>query len=127
MYTLIICLMIVAILPMIAKVPLAYAMHNKGGYNNVYPRIQEESLTGFGARAYGGHQNSHEALILFSSAILTAMVTQNIGFTIQYLAVIFVISRVCYQIMYLINWATLRSIFWAIGWFSAIAIFALCL
>ena len=32
------CLIVAALLPYIAKIPLAVAMHKAGGYDNNYPR-----------------------------------------------------------------------------------------
>ena len=88
MTTLIICLFIAAILPFISKIPLAYAMHKAGGYNNHYPREQQTRLHGFGARALGAHQNSFESLLIFSTAVLTAIATNHVTPTIETLAMV---------------------------------------
>lgn len=111
-----ICLLLVALMPMISKMPLAYAMHKAGGYNNNYPRKQESELKGFGSRAYGAHQNSHEALLLFAVASFSVIVSHNTSDLMQYLSISFVITRVFYHIFYLLNWASLRSLIWGVGW-----------
>ena len=127
MTTLIICLFIAAILPIIAKVPVAISMHKLGRYNNNHPRAQQTELTGFGARALAAHQNAFESLIIFAPAVLLAIATKNTGLVIEQLAITHVVARVLYNIAYLMNIATIRSLIWAIGIISALAIIFLCL
>ena len=128
MHTLILCLFIACIIPYISKIPLAIAMSNQpGGYDNNHPRAQQASLTGFGARANAGHQNSFESLIIFSAAILTVLSTQHTSNTIQWLAIIYLVVRCVYHIFYLLNWATLRSISWLISIFASLSIIFMCL
>ena len=122
MTILILCLFIALLLPYMAKLPLAYAMHQQGGYDNNHPRAQQAQLTGVGARALAAHQNSFEAVIIFAPAILLAIATQNTGEFIQLLAVIHVIARVLYNILYLINWGTLRSLVWFVALFCSFTI-----
>ena len=128
MYTLILCLFIACLLPYISKIPLAMAQAKQPkGYDNNCPRDQQAALTGFGARALGAHQNSFESLIIFSAAIVTALATQNTSDTIQYLAMIYLASRVVYHAFYLLNWATLRSTIWAVSLIMSLSIILLCL
>lgn len=127
MTILISCLVIVILLPFIAKIPVAMAMHQLGGYDNNHPRAQQAKLTGFGARALAGHQNAFESLIIFAPAVLLAIATRNIGETMQYLAIIHVASRVLYHIFYLIDLSTLRSVVWVAGLASAITMMVKCL
>tara|TARA_R110002012_G_scaffold61373_2_gene160912 strand:+ start:12164 stop:12547 length:384 start_codon:yes stop_codon:yes gene_type:complete len=127
MTTLIICLFIAALLPLVAKVPMAFAMHKLGRYNNNHPRAQQAELTGFGARALAAHQNAFEALIIFAPAVLLAIATKNTGTVIEQLAITHVIARVLYNIAYLMDIATIRSLIWAVGMVSALAMIFLCL
>ena len=127
MTTLIICLFIAALLPIVAKVPVAIAMHKLGRYNNNHPRAQQAELTGFGARALAAHQNAFESLIIFAPAVLLAIATKNTGAVIEQLAITHVIARVFYNIAYLINISTIRSIIWAVGIISALSIIFLCI
>ncbi len=127
MTTLIICLFIAALLPIVAKVPVAIAMHKLGRYNNNHPRAQQAELTGFGARALAAHQNAFESLIIFAPAVLLAIATHNTGAVIEQLAITHVIARVLYNIAYLVNISTIRSIIWAVGIISALSIIFLCL
>jgi len=120
-------LIIAALLPYLAKGPVAYAMNKLGGYDNNHPRAQQAKLTGFGARALAAHQNAFESLILFAAAILLAISTNNIGSTIQYLAIIYIVARIAYNILYLVNLGTLRSLSWLVSLICSIAIMFLSL
>ncbi len=120
------CLLFVLILPYLSKAPLACAMGKLGGYDNKHPREQQAKLEGFGARALGAHQNSFEALSVFSAVILAALATQHTGFWTQVLAMSYVVSRVIYHIFYLMNWASLRSLVWFVGYICCLLILIQC-
>lgn len=115
MTTIIICLIIATIMPIVFKAPLAIAQNKHGGYDNRNPRAQQSKLTGFGARAKAVHENSFEALIMFIPGALTALITQNVGDIAQYLAIGFVISRLIYAICYWLDIHVLRSLVWSVG------------
>ncbi|MFT6903138.1 MAG: putative MAPEG superfamily protein [Colwellia sp.] len=127
MTTLIICLFIAALLPFIAKIPVAIAMHNMGGYNNNHPRAQQAKLTGFGARAFAAHQNAFESLLIFAPAILLAIATQNTGVFIEQLAITHIVARVLYNIAYLMNIGVIRSLIWGVGIISSFTIIYQCI
>jgi uncharacterized MAPEG superfamily protein len=96
--------------------PLAFAMKkNKEGYDNKHPRAQQAALTGFGARALAAHQNAFEALMFFAIAAITAIATQNVTPGVEIAAVVFIVARVAYNILYLANLDILRSISWSVG------------
>ncbi len=126
MTTLLICLFIILILPYLAKLPLGFAMNKLGGYDNNTPRSQQAKLEGFGARALAAHQNSFEALSVFSAVILAAIATQHTGFLVQILAVVYVVSRIIYHVVYLMNLASLRSLIWFIGYLCCLIILIQC-
>ncbi|MBL7480469.1 MAPEG family protein [Legionella bononiensis] len=127
MTTLIVCLLIAVILPYLAKIPVGYAMQKAGGYNNNYPREQQAKLEGFGARALAAHQNCFESLAVFSTAALTAIATNHVTSSIQLLAIVYIICRVIYNILYLMDLAALRSTVWFISLVSCISILWLCI
>lgn len=127
MTTLIICLFIAALLPYLTKIPVAVAMHKIGGYDNNHPREQQQKLAGFGARALASHQNAFESLIVFAAAILLAIATKNTGSLIEQLAITHIVARVLYHLAYLINISTIRSIIWAVGLLSSMAIIYQCI
>ena len=120
-----------ALLPYLAKAPLALAMHKSGkedakGYDNKHPREQQRSLKGFGARCLAAHENSFEALALFAPAVLLAIATSNVtGFTAT-LAAVFVACRVAYLACYWLNWDIARSTVWLIGIGSTVTMMIDC-
>ncbi|PCI60088.1 MAG: hypothetical protein COB35_10135 [Gammaproteobacteria bacterium] len=120
-------LIIAALLPYLAKGPVAHAMSKLGGYDNHHPRAQQGKLTGFGARALAAHQNAFESFMIFAAAVLLAISTNHIGETIQQLATIYIIARVIYNLLYLFNIGILRSVVWFISLGSSLAIMVLCL
>ena len=128
MYTLIVCLFIACLIPYLSKIPLAMAMKKQpGGYDNSTPRAQQAELKGFGSRALAAHQNSFESLLIFSTAILTALATQHTCQTIQICAIVYLISRCMYHLLYLLNWATMRTTIWSIGLVMSLSILYLCI
>ena len=127
MTTLIWCLFIAGLLPLIAKAPVVFAMSKLGGYDNNHPREQQSKLTGFGARALAAHQNAFESFIIFAPAVLLAIVTHHIGSNITLLAIVHVCARVAYNILYLMNIDKLRSVVWFISTFSSFSIIVLCI
>ncbi len=127
MTILIICLFLALLLPLVAKGPVAYAMAKLGGYNNYHPREQQSKLTGFGARALAAHQNAFESAILFAPAVILAIATGNTQQIIVALAIIHIIARVLYNILYLLNLGLLRSIMWTIATLSSFSIVLQCI
>ncbi len=109
------CVFISALLIYVARMPVAKAMKEQGGYNNHLPRQQQAQLSGFGARAVAAHQNCFEAFILFAVGVLMAHTTQTAGWLIDLLAIIFVISRVIYLLCYWGDLAWQRSLVWFVG------------
>lgn len=124
---LIYCLLAAILLPYLAKMPVAYAMNQLGGYDNRQPRAQQAKLQGFGARALAAHQNGFESLIVFSAAIATALATHHTEGLIQFLAIMHIIARVIYTAFYWLDWDKLRSLSWGLALFSSIAIIWNCI
>jgi uncharacterized MAPEG superfamily protein len=121
------CLFAATLLPYLAKAPVAIAMNKLEGYDNNHPRSQQAKLTGFGARALAAHQNAFESLIIFVPAVLLAIATNTITDTVTLLAITHVIARVAYNVLYLLNIGTMRSIVWAIATISSFAIIWQCI
>ena len=122
METILICLFIAVLLPIAAKAPVAMAQLKTGRYDNNHPREQQASLTGFGARALAAHQNSFEAIIMFAPCVLAALATNTISDAVIYSSVVFVVARIAYIALYLLNWATFRSTVWFVGLFAGLNI-----
>ncbi|MFM2580511.1 MAPEG family protein [Vibrio fortis] len=126
MNTLIYCLIAAALLPYLAKIPVAIAMNKLGGYDNNHPREQQAKLQGFGARALAAHQNAFESLIVFSAAILLAIATNTVNESVQLFAILHIGFRVAYHILYLVNIGVMRSICWAVAIGSSFFIMGQC-
>lgn len=112
----ILCLILAAAIIFVTKLPVAIAMKQLDGrYDNHQPRAQQARLTGFGARALAAHQNSIEAFPLFAAGVLAALWAGANEQTINTLAIVFVLARMGYVILYWIDQDKLRSLIWMVG------------
>lgn len=127
MNILIICLFIAILLPYIVRTVVGRAMREEGRYDNHLPRMQQARLVGIGARAVGAHQNGFESLLVFATAALTAMATNHVTLFVQILAVVYIISRIVYNVLYLKDSATFRSLTWVVGLLCCLAILLSCM
>lgn len=123
MTTLLICLMIAMLLPYMAKGPVAVAMAKLGGYDNSHPREQQSKLTGFGARAVAGHQNAFESLLIFGLAVLVVIAAGKVNVVAEVAAIVHVIARMAYQVLYLKDKGTLRSLSWFVAIIASFTVF----
>lgn len=112
MSTLIWCLLIAGLLPILAKAPVVYFQNRDRGYDNKHPRAQQQRLTGVGARAVAGHYNAYEAFPLFAAAVLAVIATGQVTSSAIQLSVAFIVLRLAYHILYLLNADKLRSLVW---------------
>jgi uncharacterized MAPEG superfamily protein len=113
------CLFIAALLPF----PLTILAKARKGYDNRTPRAYLAALEGWRARAHAAHQNAWEALALLTAALVVAW---HNGANVQHvdrLAIAFVATRVVYSLLYLLNWASLRSIVWFAGMVCIVSLF----
>ena len=115
MTILIYCLFFTLLLPYLSKAPVAAAMTKLGGYDNTNPREQQAKLEGAGARALAAHQNAFESLIIYTMATAVVLATNNTSITVQVLAVVYLVARVVYCVMYYLNLDKMRSLMWLIG------------
>ncbi|MBY6204221.1 MAPEG family protein [Halomonas denitrificans] len=122
------CLIAAALMIVLTKVPLAWAMSKEGrGYDNRNPRQQQARLTGFGARALASHQNMIEAFPVFAAGVLLALLSGATGSWLTGLALAFVIARVVYTACYLADLHALRSIAWVVGFGASVGLMVLAL
>lgn len=98
---------------------------NKNGYDNNNPRQWASGLSGWQQRAVAAQTNGFEALPLFVAAVVLAQQAHADQARIDQLALAFVITRVVYVAIYLMNQATLRSLVWFVGLGLSIAILAM--
>jgi uncharacterized MAPEG superfamily protein len=113
------CLLIVALLPypwtVLAKVGKRY--------DNRTPRAYLAHLEGWRARAQAAHQNAWEALAMFTAAIVVAGQAGGFGPRMDWLAIVFVVTRVLHGVLYVANLASLRSLVWFVGVVCVVSMF----
>ncbi|MCR4470880.1 MULTISPECIES: MAPEG family protein [unclassified Burkholderia] len=113
------CLFIAALLPF----PMTFLAKARKGYDNHTPREYLAKLEGWRARAQAAHQNAWEALALFTAGLVVAWHNGANAHHVDQLAMGFVAIRVVYALMYLLNWASLRSLVWSGGMACVVALF----
>ena len=123
MYTAYLCILIAAFIPYIAT-GIAKAGSQ---YDNARPRESMAGLEGYRARAYAAHANGFEALPLFAAVVLMAAQAGADPVLTSRLAVVFVVARIAYTLAYIADLALLRSLVWAVGFFTCFAIGALAI
>ncbi|MDE1184665.1 MAPEG family protein [Paraburkholderia sp.] len=123
------CLLIVALLPF----PWTMVAKLNRRYDNRTPRTYLAGLDGWRARAHAAHQNAWEALALFTAAVVVAGQSaassggagNGVGtlWWLDALAITFVLTRVLHGLLYLANWASLRSLVWFVGLACVVSMF----
>lgn len=120
------CLFVAAFLPMacalIAKYGLLGVPPEKGGYDNHNPRAWLARQTDWRARANAAQANTFEALPFFFAAVIIAHLLQANQTGLDILALLFVVLRMGYIMMYVADLASARSAVWALALLINIAI-----
>ncbi len=119
------CVLVAALLPLFATVIAKTSGSRASGkrFDNAHPRAWQQALTGLPARAHGAHLNGFEAFPLFAVAVLVAEIKAAPQGIVNTLALLFILVRVIYIALYLIDQDRLRSLAWSIGLVLSIAIF----
>jgi uncharacterized MAPEG superfamily protein len=99
----------------------------RSGYDMSAPRASFDKLPAYAQRATWAHQNSFEALIIFSAAALMAYATGVQSFWAEMAAIAFLGSRFLYSVFYMANIPIWRSLMFGIGSISSFTLFALSL
>lgn len=108
-------LLIATLMVYASKIPLNIITLRHERYDNHYLRLQHLKQQGIGHRAWASHQNMIEAYPMFAAGILVATVIGNQPMVANFCAVVFLVARVLFQVCYLADWSTARSISWAFG------------
>jgi uncharacterized MAPEG superfamily protein len=114
------CVLAAAILPILA---VGYAKATGGRYDNSDPRGTALGYEGRARRAHAAHQNGFEVFPLFAAAVIIAEMKGAGGSLVNGLALIFIAARIGYTAAYIADAASVRSVLWAVGFFSALGIF----
>ncbi|MGX5729330.1 MAPEG family protein [Pseudoxanthomonas beigongshangi] len=114
------CILITAVLPYLW---VTIAKRSGERYNNRAPREwQARQDNPRSHRAHAAHLNGFESFPAFVAGVLMAQLAGIDPATINLLAIIFTAARVLHGVLYIANQAALRSLVWAIGFASALAL-----
>ncbi len=114
------CVLLAGLLPVLTVI---FAKWGRPDFDNGEPRAWMEKLTGRRRRADYAHRNHFEAFPFFAAAVIIAQQLHAPQATVNTLAAIFIVARVAYTVLYLIDRPTLRSIMWAIAYACVIGLF----
>tara|TARA_Y100001968_G_C19381823_1_gene730729 strand:- start:1059 stop:1523 length:465 start_codon:yes stop_codon:yes gene_type:complete len=113
-------------------IPIAYARYgSKFKYRYLeQPRTLIKYYKPWGKRAQWAHENSFEAFIIYSPAIILAIILEIQGISLPIIvnqaAILYPAFRILYVILFLINKPILRSFFWGGGLCCSLLIYFLC-
>ena len=120
------CVLVAAVLPIvcagIAKSGMLTTAPAKGGYDNNNPRSWLARQTDWRSRANAAQANTFEALPFFFAAVIIAHMLQAPQTRLDILALIFIMLRIAYVIMYVGDLAKARSGVWILALLVNIAI-----
>ena len=113
------CVLMAALLPIacagIAKGGQMTTPAQQGGYDNHNPRTWLSAQKDWRARANAAQANTFEALPFFFAAVVIAHQLQAGQAMLDILALLFIVLRIAYVMMYLADLAKARSAIWALG------------
>jgi uncharacterized MAPEG superfamily protein len=120
------CVLVAAFLPIvcagIAKSGMLTTSPAKGGYDNSNPRGWLARQSDWRGRANAAQANTFEALPFFFAAVIIAHFLQAAQTRLDILALIFIMLRIAYVIMYVADLAKARSAIWTLALLVNIAI-----
>lgn len=106
--------------------PLLWSITAKWGfpnYDNSRPRDWLASQQGWRQRATWAQQNAWEAFAPFAAAVLTAHFVGADQVTANWLAALFIVSRLLHGVFYILDRSTARSVAWFGGMAAVIGLF----
>lgn len=114
------CVLLAGLLPVLTVI---FAKWGRPDFDNGEPRAWMEKLTGRRRRADYAHRNHFEAFPFFAAAVIIAQQLHAPQATVNTLAALFIVARVAYTVLYLVDRPTLRSIMWAVAYACVIGLF----
>lgn len=113
------CVLIAALLPIacagLAKGGQMTRPPRQGGYDNNNPRGWLAAQTDWRARANAAQANTFEALPFYFAAVVIAHQLQAKQTLLDILALMFIVLRIAYVMMYVADLAKARSAIWVLG------------
>ncbi|MDD5324543.1 MAG: MAPEG family protein [Polaromonas sp.] len=123
------CILVAALLPIvcagIAKYGMMRTPRRDGGYDNHNPRAWLAQQSDWRARANAAQVNTFEALPFFFASVIIAQQLQARQTPLDILALLFVVLRMAYIMMYVADLAKARSAIWTLAFLVNIGIFFL--
>jgi uncharacterized MAPEG superfamily protein len=115
------CVLAAMFLPVILA---GFAKAGAKGYDNARPREFLGGLQGWPARANWAQNNCYESFPPFAAGVIIAHATGNADqSTIDALAVTYLLARVAYSALYMLDRSTWRSLVWLLGFASTAGLF----
>ena len=124
MHTALLCVLIAGLLPYLYT---GVAKVAGPRYDNRDVRGWQGRLAGLPYRANAAHLNSFESFPLFAAAVLAAVATGADASRVNLLAISYIVLRLVYGVVYLMDLATLRSLVWFAAIGCSVAIFVCAL
>jgi uncharacterized MAPEG superfamily protein len=120
------CVLVAALLPIGCAGLAKWGMFNKprrdGGYDNADPRAWLARQTDWRARANAAQANSFEALPFFIGAVIIAHLLGANQARVDVLAILYILLRVVYIMMYVAGIPTVRSAVWSLALLANVGI-----
>ena len=116
------CVLIAGLMPLFT---IVIAKRGRPDFDNAEPRAWLEKQSGIRRRADYAHRNHFEAFPFFAAGVIIAQQVHAAQSILNLLAVIFIIARIVYTVLYLRDLPSLRSAVWGISFAAAIGLFVL--
>mgnify|MGYP000082401230 CR=1 FL=1 len=109
----------------VAFLPYIWVIIAKAGpeFDNHAPRAQLARAKGYKQRANWAQLNAFEAFAPFAAGVIIAHIAGANTAWVDGLALSFVGLRILHGIVYLLDWAAVRSLLWAAGFACVIGLF----
>ena len=119
------CVLIAGLLPLACAYLSKFGPKSEaaGRYDNHNPRAWLAQQTGLRARANAAQANSLEAFPFFAVGVVLAVLQHVPIATINLIALVFIVARIAYIACYAADKASLRSLVWAVGFATSIALY----
>ncbi|MBW9336240.1 hypothetical protein FEE59_22235 [Herbaspirillum sp. RU 5E] len=116
------CILIAGLMPVFT---IAVAKYGRRDFDNAEPRAWLDKQTGVRRRADYAHRNHFEAFPFFAAAVLVAQQVGAPQGQIDIAALVFIVARILYTVLYLTDKPSPRSAVWLVGYLSVIALFVI--
>lgn len=117
------CVLIGAVMPILWTGIAKFTGRPMGPRDNLAPRDFLETLDGYRKRAHWAQLNAFEAFPGFAAGVIIATVAGGAPDLINALAVLWVVLRLLYGVLYLANVGLARTLVWGGAFATMVALF----